>query len=55
MNPNADTNGPSVSRQVIQDAATGDREAWDTTVDAYAGSVWTVARRGSSLNNELLR
>jgi DNA-directed RNA polymerase specialized sigma24 family protein len=36
---------PSVGREVIQAAAAGVQDAWDQIVDAYAESVWAVARR----------
>jgi hypothetical protein len=36
---------PAVERDVIQSAARGSQGSWDQIVEAYAGSVWTVARR----------
>jgi hypothetical protein len=42
MRPESDTNGPSVTWEVVHAAATGVQEAWDAIVDAYAGLVWAV-------------
>jgi hypothetical protein len=45
MGSDSSTSGLPVSREVIESAASGVPEAWDTIVDAYAGLVWEVARR----------
>jgi hypothetical protein len=45
MNFEINARAPSVDWDVMQAAAAGVQDAWDKIVDAYAASVWAVARR----------
>jgi DNA-directed RNA polymerase specialized sigma24 family protein len=45
MNFEINARAPTVGSDVLHAAVAGAQDAWDQIVEAYAGSVWTVARR----------